>query len=1189
METNEIISEVNAYLHTSAELLVKWLEGILPKTSSNWWEEAVLDNLSFNQRTIAEEKGYSKLSDFDLAALLRIANKSWYVMRTVVFLPNSERECIRDMINVRNNWAHCSTELPGKDIILQDLKTICAFFEQVGGRRELIADIQSLIDVVESPNSISEKTRISSDNETNVDNFSDEITEKSIVYLVGEPEKRGIVFSITNLGDIKKYQVFIDNAFHDFYTGQIALVAETQGYHWVDIDTFKSYMAAYQINNPSANNLYSLNSARIDFVPYQFRPALKMIHADEPRILIADSVGVGKTIEAGLIIKELEARGKLEKVLVICPRPLVAERKWEIEMKRFDEEFVALDGPTLRQAISDTDRDLEWPIRYNKAIIPYSILDSRAYEGEEDTRHGKSFGLIDLDPAPHFDLVIVDEAHHIRNGSLEKEKAFAYKCVKFFCDNSDAVIMLTATPLQTSDDDLFTLLNVLRPDLVIDKDTFSVMARPNEYITKAAHFVRGGGEEWQINAIRSLTDVRKTQWGDDVISENPLYDEVLMRLEHENISREERVQLISDIETLHSFNTIINRTRRRDIQDFCVRRSFTIETEFTEKQRVLHDEILEFEKEALSILHNPRAVSFMMTTLKRQAASCIFGLAPQLKDIVENRFSQINDDPEIELMGIEGEKLLMELASSAKRVIERAQDLPEEDPKFDKMLEIIVEKQALENNKIILFSTFRHTLRYLKRKLQSRGYRVEQIDGSVEDKSRYELKRRFELPRDDADALDILLFTEVGSEGLDYQFCDLMINYDLPWNPMRIEQRIGRIDRRGQKSEAVNIYNMITADTIDATIYYRCLMRIGVFESSIGDCEEILGDIASQIEKIVVDGSLSDSERELKLEQMADNDVRRIHEVTALEEEEKEFFGFDLTECMTAKEIQKAENPWIMPKAINHLIESYLSDRIGKGSYILGEGPEKTIRLNVNARLLLKEDYRKMPVQRSLIGRIWEGYLNGKKANHSITFENETAEKERESMFITPFHPLAKQAASFFSEQKQVLNLYFEYSSDEFPKGEHIFSIYSWKYKGINNSTKLITICDDKNIGDALPEILMDVNGSSSGGSSKQYDWSKLDEKHIRDLINEKNEYRNYVKNTISFKLESLGNNHRNRVRILERQINESFDESIRRMRVSELENICSEYEVKENELKNKAEKADIYADLIANGVILIK
>ena len=120
----------------------------------------------------------------------------------------------------------------------------------------------------------------------------------------------------------------------------------------------------------------------------------------------------------------------------------------------------------------------------------------------------------------------------------------------------------------------------------------------------------------------------------------------------------------------------------------------------------------------------------------------------------------------------------------------------------------------------------------------------------MKDEQRYELKRRFELERENPDAIDILLFTEVGSEGLDYQFCDTMINYDLPWNPMRIEQRIGRIDRRGQRSEVVNIYNVITKGTVDADIYERCLMRIGVFENSIGECEEILGGIAAQIERI---------------------------------------------------------------------------------------------------------------------------------------------------------------------------------------------------------------------------------------------------------------------------------------------------------------------------------------------------
>src|SRR5699024_7609499 len=245
------------------------------------------------------------------------------------------------------------------------------------------------------------------------------------------------------------------------------------------------------------------------------------------------------------------ARNELENVLIICPKPLVTERKWEMEMKRFDEEFVPVDGPMLRQIISDTDRDGEWPIRVSKTIVPYSILDSRTYEGET-TRKKHTFGLRDLDPAPHFDLVIIDEAHHIRNGSMEKEKAFEYKCVKYFCDNADAVVMLTATPLQTSDDDLFTLLNLLRPDVVIDKQTFNMMSRPNVHISEAAKAIRRADQYWQAQATEALKGVLGTQWGENVIAANPTYGEMIKTLQQDKITREERVKLISDAESLHS-------------------------------------------------------------------------------------------------------------------------------------------------------------------------------------------------------------------------------------------------------------------------------------------------------------------------------------------------------------------------------------------------------------------------------------------------------------------------------------------------------------------------------------------------------------------------------------------------------------------------------------------------------------
>lgn len=1192
MDNDQIVSKMNTYLHTSANVLAKWLGEQLPKTSDSWWDDCVIAKLSYNQAEMARERGFTELGQFDLAALLRIADKSWYEMRNVAFLPTRERECIRDMMRVRNNWAHVSAMLPGKDAILADLATLHDFFEQRECEDELLNEVDRMIEEVKSPSTVdftSFAQEVHENFEASIDPEvvdENEIKEKSLVYLIGSPDVKGIVMSITDLGDTKKYDVFIDGNFKTFYSGQIALYVEKASYNWVDINTFRSYLTAYQINNPSGNDLYSLNSARIDFVPYQFRPALKMIHADEPRILIADSVGVGKTIEAGLIIKELQARSELENVLIICPKPLVTERKWEMEMKRFDEEFIPVDGPMLRQIISDTDRDGEWPIRFSKAIMPYSILDSRAYEGET-TKKKYSFGLKDLDPAPHFDLVIIDEAHHIRNGSMEKEKAFEYKCVKYFCDNADAVVMLTATPLQTSDDDLFTLLNVLRPDIVIDKQTFNMMSRPNAHISEAASFMRKAGDHWQEQATEALKGVLETQWGENVVAANPTYGEMIKTLQQEKITREERVKLISDAESLHSFNSMINRTRRKDIQDFCIRRPYTLAVEFTPRQQELHDELLRFESNALLQLHgNARSIPFMMSTIKRQAASCIFGLAPHIRDLISRRFQQMEDDPDMDSPGFafEGSDASA-LEVLAQNLLNMADNLPEEDPKFDQMMEAITEKQKLENNKIIIFSTFRFTLGYLKRKLEEAGLRVAQVDGDVKDSMRQTLRERFELPKADNDAIDILLFTEVGSEGLDYQFCDMMINYDLPWNPMRIEQRIGRIDRRGQRSETVGIYNMITNGTVDADIYYRCLMRIGIFESSIGECEEILGDIATQLDRIALDTSLTDEERKIKLEQMADNEVRRIQEMDRLEEEEKEFFGFDLSEYMTSQEIHNAENPWLTQKSLQILIEQYIYRRLGQGSYILGEGEVKQLRLSAAARAELRDDFRKLPSGRNAVRQAWDVYLKGKAPIHPITFDSETAEKKRDTFFITAMHPLAKQAAAYFASNEQAY-IRIQYSTEDLPCGDYHFSVYAWSYVGISPHFKLVVVCDDDVIASELPEILQESQSGAAAVKINPADWDALEKKQVKLWIDEKASEIKEAENASTFKIESLSNNFRNRKRSLEQKMQDTSSDSIRRMYASELESATESYELKVEEIRKKVGQTDIHSTLIANGIL---
>ena len=1188
MDERVIISKVNEALYKSTILLSGWLTKMLRQVSPNWWQECVMDKLSYNQHNMAVEKNISSLEEFDLAALLRIADRNWYAMREFAYLPAKERESIREMMAVRNNWAHCAGLLPDKEIMIHDVSVIINFLKQRYCENEFINEMQDLVNFINESNDFIKEKNFEEELKGESVSKDSVIEEKSVVCLVGQPDIKGMVFSAEPIGNTTKYEVFIEGSLKTFYTGQISLVDNTPKYNWIDLSTLKSYLSAFEINNPSSGSLYSLNSARIDFVPYQFRPALKLIKSDEPRILIADSVGVGKTIEAGLIVKEMEARNDLERILIICPKPLVSERKWELEMKRFDEEFAPLSGAELRQIINDTDRDGEWPSRYNKVIVPYSILDSRVYNGDDDGKTS-SMGLLGLDPKPHFDLVIIDEAHHIRNGSDEKDKAFAYKCVKYFCDNADAVVMLTATPLQTGDNDLFTLLNVLRPDVVMDKEAFSLMSQPNAYISKCVSTIRRAEEGWQIKAQEELNGILSTQWGENVIAENPMFSSVISRLEQETISREERVKLITDVESLHSFDMMINRTRRKDIQDFCIRRTQTIESEFTNAQKELHDELLNFGRMALSTLHNVRSVPFMMSTIRRQAASCIFGLAPHIRSIINRRFVQLADDPEFDYEFLDYDKFEgSSLENIANRVLELADNLPEEDPKLDGMLEIIAKKQEEDNNKIIIFSTFRYTLFYIRDKLKKLGYRVEQIDGSVKDEERCAIRNRFELPKEDENALDILLFTEVGSEGLDYQFCNMMINYDLPWNPMRIEQRIGRIDRRGQISEFVNIYNLITSGTVDADIYNRCLLRIGVFEKSIGECEEILGEIGNKVEKIVLDTELTDDERRMKLEQMADNEVRKIQELSRLEDEEKDLFGFDLSSKTMAKEIQDAESPWLSAKNIQALVSMYLAERIGKGNYILGDSDLKTLRLSFTAREILLDDFRKLPGQSNAMRKKWGSYLKGTVPTHTITFDSESASKDRNAFFITAMHPLVKQAAMHFAVNAPTY-ISMRYDSDSIEKGEYAFSIYAWNYVGNRSRFKLVTVSENDMV--AMDFIDMINGGTICQPEQKDYTsrWNALEAKHISLWNDKRKEYLDDAKLSASYKLGSLESNFSHRKHVIEQIIREAMDENLIRMKQRELENAEEHFEAKTAEVKKQIERADIHTALIANGIIRIE
>ncbi|MEI6916515.1 MAG: SNF2-related protein, partial [Armatimonadota bacterium] len=519
-------------------------------------------------------------------------------------------------------------------------------------------------------------------------------------------------------------------------------------------------------------------------MPYQYRPVLKLIRSDRPRLLIADEVGVGKTIEAGLILKELRARTDLSSVLIICPKALVAERKWLLEMKRFDEHFTAIDGKLLRHCLRETHLDGEWPEQYSKAILPFSLFNSDLVFGPTGKRARKEPALTHLDPPPKFDLVIVDEAHHLRNG-----ETFLHQGVKVFCENAAAVLFLSATPVQLGSNDLYTLLNLLRPDLVIDPSSFALMSEPNGSINSAIKSCRTAIGTWQGDARDSLDQAIETQWGRLFIRESPAFQSIYDRLQGEPLDDTGRVGLIREIEELYTFSGLINRTRRRDIGEFTTRKPETLTVGFTPSQQALHDGVLDVVARILAFCHGQQNVKFMMTTIRRQAASCLYGLAPLLEGILTGKLDQlelmeVNDiDDETDL------SIVDQIRVDINGLLSHASNLNAADPKIEAFIKALTEKGKLPNNKALVFSTFRHTLAYLARHVEHTGLRYGIIHGSVPDDERTDLRRRFSLAKDQPEALDVLLSSEVGCEGLDIQFCDFLSNYDLSWNPMRIEQR----------------------------------------------------------------------------------------------------------------------------------------------------------------------------------------------------------------------------------------------------------------------------------------------------------------------------------------------------------------------------------------------------------------
>ena len=340
------------------------------------------------------------------------------------------------------------------------------------------------------------------------------------------------------------------------------------------------------------------------------------MRAETPRLLIADEVGVGKTIEAGLILREMQSRQEVGNVLIVCPQALVS--KWRAEMLRFDEDFRHLNGGELRYCISETAADGEWPPNWSRAIVALELL--RREEFLDSPKRGKpSFQT--LDPPPRFSLVIVDEAHHLRTRSTS-----SWKIARYLCDNSEAVVFLSATPVHLSSRNLYNLLNLLRPDLFSEESIYRQMMEPNAHLLRAMRHIRQRkpSGKWQWKSLGEIRNATDTAWGRATLRKDPRLKPWSDRLSSiKELEDPERIRLLRELEELHTLAHVMNRTRRRDIGRFTTREPVKVETQFAAEEEDFYRALIAFRKEQLLRKHSPRVVRLVSQTLERQATSCL--------------------------------------------------------------------------------------------------------------------------------------------------------------------------------------------------------------------------------------------------------------------------------------------------------------------------------------------------------------------------------------------------------------------------------------------------------------------------------------------------------------------------------------------------------------------------------------
>ncbi len=583
---------------------------------------------------------------------------------------------------------------------------------------------------------------------------------------------------------------------------------------------------------------FAVSVARIDPLPHQLEAVYYyMLRQPRLRFLLADDPGAGKTIMAGLFLKELKLRGAITRTLIVAPANLAPQ--WQREMaEKFDEPFDLVDRAALTARGSRA-----WEIS-DQCVVSLDFA-------------WRSDVLESLARARRWDLLIVDEAHKMaayRRGS-KLERTRRYRLGEFLTDHTEHLLLLTATPHKGDPENFRLLLQLLDPDLFADTEILAraVQRRENPI------FLRRLKEDMKGFDGRPLFPTRHaTTLGVELTEpEQRLYEDVT-RYVADNFNR----ALAEDNRNVTFALIILQRRLASSIR--AIRRS------------------LENRRDRLTVLRDEVRANPNLLEAARRGEPPPDGLsedAPERErwEAEERalRFTVARNMDELEAEIA----ILTDLAAQALAVEESGPEL-----KLDELRRVVEEIELLRSGeKLLIFTEAKDTLDYLVENLTGWGLSVNHIDGSMAPPER----RRAELVFRDPEGAQVMVATEAAGEGINLQFCHLMINYDLPWNPTRLEQRMGRIHRYGQKYE-VYIYNLVATSTREGMVFHALLDKLEQMRKGLG--QDRVFDVVDQLlegvplERLIRDALANrltfEEVRDQVLARLDQDQERRLQEAT---------------------------------------------------------------------------------------------------------------------------------------------------------------------------------------------------------------------------------------------------------------------------------------------------------------------